>query len=275
MAVPIAPNMSGQLEPGGRNIALSVWTTLANNADRLLIVGSFLLAWELSTDLGWISGQLAPPPSAIGRALGQMAQSGELWSDLAASLARVTIGFALATVAGISLGIACAQWAFAARIVVPLVELLRPISVIAWIPLAILWFGLGDRPAWFLIFLGSFFPIFTNTYVGAQSIDPVFVNVARCVGASRLLYVRKVLLPSVVPYVVAGMRVGLGVGWMCVIAAELIAAQSGLGYMIQIARTMLDTERVMAGMLIIGLAGFAMNTLMLIAERRFMRWKVH
>jgi len=241
--------------------------------DRFLLIGAILIVWESSVRLAWVDPQTLPAPSAVMRSLAEMAAQGTLWTDLGASLLRVSVGFVFALVIGLASGLLCARWALAGRLVIPIVELLRPISVIAWIPIAILWFGLGDRPAWFLICLGCFFPIFTNTYLGARSIDPVLVNVSRCVGASRMLFLRRVLLPSVVPYVIAGMRVGLGVGWMCVIAAELMAAQSGLGYMIQISRTMMDTNRVIAGMVLIGLAGFSMNWMMMLLERHFLRWK--
>jgi ABC-type nitrate/sulfonate/bicarbonate transport system permease component len=145
--------------------------------------------------------------------------------------------------------------------------LIRPISVIAWIPIAILWFGLGDRPAWFLISLGAFFPIFTNTYDGARSLAEVHIRVARCFGAPRWLFVRQVLIPATLPHIMTGLRVGLGTGWTCVIAAELISATSGLGYMIQLARTTIETEKVLAGMVVIGVIGFAMNGLMILVER--------
>jgi ABC-type nitrate/sulfonate/bicarbonate transport system permease component len=159
-----------------------------------------------------------------------------------------------------------------AAYLMPLIDLIRPISVIAWIPLAILWFGLGDKSAWFIIFLGAFFPIFTNTFVGAQSVATIHIQVAQCFGAGRWLFITKVLFPSALPYIVAGLRVGLGVGWMCVIAAELIAATSGLGYMIQMARTTIETEKVIAGMVVIGVIGFIMNAIMLWIERCLVSW---
>lgn len=188
---------------------------------------------------------------------------------------RVTVGFSIAAAVAISLGLALGIWERVAAYINPLIELIRPISVLAWIPLAILWFGLGDRSAWFIIFLGSFFPIFTNTYLGARAVQPIHLRVAQCLGAGRWLYVRQVLFPSALPYIIAGLRVGLGVGWTCVIAAELIAATSGLGYMIQLARTMIETEKVMAGMVVIGVVGFCMNALMRALERKLIPYAPH
>jgi NitT/TauT family transport system permease protein/sulfonate transport system permease protein len=190
-----------------------------------------------------------------------------LWRDVSASILRVSIGFTIAALFGIGLGLVLGRLVKLARYVLPLIELIRPISVIAWIPIAILWFGLGDRPAWFLIALGAFFPIFTNTYDGARSLAEVHVRVAKCFGAPRWLFIRQVLLPATLPHIMTGLRVGLGTGWTCVIAAELISSTSGLGYMIQLARTTIETEKVLAGMVVIGLIGFAMNALMLVVER--------
>ena len=138
----------------------------------------------------------------------------------------------------------------------------------ACIPFDILWFVLGDRPAWFLIALGAFFPIFTSTYDGARSLSDVYVRVAQCFGAPQGLFVRKVLLPATLPHILTGMRIGLGTGWTCVIAAELVSATSGLGYMIQLARTTIETEKVLAGMMVIGMVGFFMNGVMLLLERK-------
>jgi ABC-type nitrate/sulfonate/bicarbonate transport system permease component len=238
----------------------------------LIAIPVIFIVWELGVRLQWINGNIMPAPSATLHALYQLAEAGYLWRDIGASVLRVTIGFSLAAVAAISLGLALGIWRSAAAYILPVIELIRPISVLAWIPLAILWFGLGDHSAWFIIFLGSFFPIFTNTYLGARSVAPIHIQVAQCFGTSRWLFLRRVMFPSALPYIIAGLRVGLGVGWTCVIAAELIAATSGLGYMIQLARTMIETENVMAGMIVIGVIGFIMNSGMLWLERRFIRW---
>lgn len=256
--------------PGrGRQAAASVWV----GTQRFTVIVLGVLAWELGVRIGWIDGRLFPPPSEIAKAIVVMAQLGLLWADIRASVLRVTVGFLIASAVAIGMAVLLARWNRLAFYLMPVVDMIRPISVIAWIPIAILWFGLGNRPAWFIIFLGSFFPIFTNTYVGVRSVETVHINAARCLGAGRLLFLREVLLPSALPYILAGMRVGLGVGWMCVIAAELIAAQSGLGYMIQLARVMLETEKVLAGMIVIGVIGYVMNQSMVWFERKLTPWR--
>ena len=238
-----------------------------SGAKYLVPIPILLLLWELGARYGIINPNLFPPPSAIAKAMSDLASAGMLWRDVSASIVRVSVGFSIAAVTGIGLGLLLGRVPKLARYALPLVEVVRPISVIAWIPIAILWFGLGDKPAWFLIALGAFFPIFTNTYDGARSLAEVHVRVAQCFGAPRWLFVRQVLIPATLPQILTGLRIGLGTGWTCVIAAELISATSGLGYMIQLARTTIETEKVLAGMVIIGLIGFAMNGLMLLAER--------
>lgn len=237
-----------------------------------LVLALFVL-WEVGVRLGLVNGNLFPPPSAVSRSLIQLAELGILWTDIQASVVRVTIGFLIASVVAMALAGVLARSERLTNYFMPIVDLIRPISVIAWIPLAILWFGLGNKPAWFIIFLGSFFPIFTNTYLGIRSVERIHVQVAESAGASRWLFTKEVLFPSALPYILAGMRIGLGVGWMCVIAAEMIAATSGLGYMIQLARTLIETEKVIAGMIVIGVIGYAMNQLMLYAERKLTPWR--
>lgn len=246
---------------------------LIRRFDRVLFIVLLIMLWEAVVDKGYVDSSLLPPPHGIAQTLYEMAKTGSLWSDLGASLSRVVIGFIIATVVALFAALACYLFPWVSRLLTPLIELLRPISVIAWIPLAILWFGLGDKPAWFLIFLGAFFPIFTNTLSGALALDKIYVNAALCLGVNKRLFVKRVLIPAVIPYALTGMKIGLGVGWMCVIAAEMIAAQSGLGYMIQVARSMIDTQTVIAGMLVIGIAGYVMNYLMSLLEKRFMKWK--
>lgn len=242
---------------------------------RLVVPVTLVLAWEAAVDGGWLDRNTLPAPSAVLRALADLAELGRLWPDIAASLGRIAVGFSLATVAGIALGSLLGWYRRLAEYLLPVIELIRPISVIAWIPIAILWFGLGNKSAWFLIFLGAFFPIFTNAFAGVRALAPTHLRVAQCLGVSRRQFVVSVLLPSALPLILTGMRIGLGTGWTCVIAAELIASTSGLGYMIQIARTMIETEKVLGGMLVIGLIGFAMNAAMVKLERWLTPWRTH
>lgn len=239
---------------------------------RFALLLFLLVLWEFAARMNLINPQFFPPPTKVLAGIKQLAEFGSLWGDISASILRVSIGFVIATVVGITLAALLARLEGLSYYVMPIVEVIRPISVIAWIPMAILWFGLGNKPAWFIIFLGSVFPIFTNAYAGFCSVDRVHVQAAECFGAKRWLFFRAVLLPSALPHILTGMRIGLGFGWMCVIAAEMIAATSGLGYMIQLARNLMETDRIIGGMVIIGLVGFAMNQSMLYLEQRLTPW---
>jgi ABC-type nitrate/sulfonate/bicarbonate transport system permease component len=241
--------------------------------NRWALVVAGLLLWQIGASAGWINPNSFPAPVSIGRTIVELAASGALEANLWSSVTRVFIGVAAATAAGIVLGALCARYKWIAFYLTAPIELIRPISVIAWIPVAIIWFGLGDGSAWFIIGLGAFFPIFTNTFAAMKHIPPVYVRAAQTLGLNRRQVFADVLWPAALPGVLSGIRIGLGVGWMCVIAAEMIASTAGLGYMIQTARVLIETEQVFAGMIVIGVVGFLMNLGMVAIERRVTRWQ--
>jgi len=152
-------------------------------------------------------------------------------------------------------------------------EVLRPIPPIAWIPIAMLWFGLGFKPAVFLIFIGAFFPILLNTIAGVRSTSRVLVEAVRTLGASDRDILAKVVTPSSIPSIVAGLRIGVGVGWMCLVAAEMTGSSSGLGYMVIYYSGILETSSVMVGMLAIGAIGYAMSYVIGRIESHLLRWR--
>jgi ABC-type nitrate/sulfonate/bicarbonate transport system permease component len=154
----------------------------------------------------------------------------------------------------------------------PLVEVLRPIPPLAWIPLSILWFGIGDIQNQFIIFLGMFFPILLNTIAGVKSVEPNLIRAARCLGASETRILRRIVLPAALPQIMTGIRVGMGFGWMALVAAELIGANSGLGFLINDARTVLRTDYVIVGMITIGLVGLSIDQFIRLLGRRVMPW---
>jgi ABC-type nitrate/sulfonate/bicarbonate transport system permease component len=233
----------------------------------------FLIVWQLLSIANILNPEFLPSPIKVGGELINLLFNNNLLSDILASIQRVLIGFAIASVLGIVLGLLFGMNKKLSNFFMPILEVLRPIPPIAWIPLAILWFGLGDKPAYFLVSLGAFFPIFTNTYFGVVSLKDTYKRAALCLGATKTRFITEVLLPSSLPHIFAGLKIGLGVGWMVVITAELVGAQSGLGYMIQINRMLLETPRVIVGMIVIGLLGFLMNKLMVVLEKKLIPWK--
>jgi ABC-type nitrate/sulfonate/bicarbonate transport system permease component len=232
----------------------------------------FMAAWQSLAASGLINPFLLPSPLRLIEALWGLIADGSLVGHILASLERVFVGFLLAAATGIALGIVTGWSRLVADFVRPVIEAIRPIPPIAWTPIAILWFGVGNAPSYFLVFIGAVFPILVNTFTAVRGIDRTQINAALCLGAGRRLLLTDVLVPASLPIIFPGLRIGLGIGWMCVVTAELIAAQSGLGYMIQQNRVLLQTANVVAGMATIGAIGFAMSALMGVVERRLVGW---
>jgi ABC-type nitrate/sulfonate/bicarbonate transport system permease component len=197
--------------------------------------------------------------------------SGDLFVHLGDSLKREIVAFAWASSA-IPLGIVMGWSKAVNEQVDPIVEVLRPVPPLAWIPLSILWFGIGDMQNQFIIFLGMFFPILLNTIAGVKNIEPNLVRAARCLGASEGRLLRRIVLRAALPQIITGIRVGLGVGWMALVAAELVGANSGLGFLINDARTLLRTDIVIVGMITIGIVGLAIDRTIRVLGKRTMPW---
>ena len=187
--------------------------------------------------------------------------------DVAASLSRALLGILAASVVAVPIGLAMGSSPLILRLLTAPVELLRPVSAVAWIPLAILWFGIGLKSVVFVIFIGCVFFILLNTIAGVRDVDPALVKAAQTLGAGRPTIFFKVILPAALPSILLGMRVALAGAWGGVIVAEMIASQEGVGYMIHWAQTTFRPELVIGGMLVIGAVGFALNRLFVTVER--------
>ena len=233
----------------------------------LIGLGLLAAAWGLAA-AGLDNPVLLPSPLEVYRVLGEVIHSSGYYRDLGASLRRVVGGYVLASGVAVPLALVMAAWAPLRRSLLPVVSLLRPIPPIAWIPLAILWFGLGDAPSFFITAVAAFFPIFLNAFAGGLAVSRRHLDAARSLGATRLALLLEVRLPSAMPMIATGLRIGLGQSWMAVVTAELIAAQSGLGYMIQANRLTLQTAHVLVGMITIGTLGALMTWLFALAESR-------
>ncbi len=214
---------------------------------------------------------LQPYDPAAGSRLA-WAFSGELPHDAATSLMRIAVGFGIGAGLALPLGLLMGAKPRIYELFNPVVQLLRPIPPIAFIPLAILWFGLGNPPAFFLICLGAFFPVLMNTIAGVRAVDAVYLRAARNLGAGEWTVFRRIMIPAAMPYILTGMRVGIGVAFICVIVAEMIAVNSGLGYRILEAREYFWSDKVIAGMISIGLAGLGIDLGMSRLNAWLLRW---
>ncbi|HEV8628885.1 MAG TPA: ABC transporter permease, partial [Thermoanaerobaculia bacterium] len=189
-----------------------------------------LLAWQLLVMVS--RTQVFPLPGEVARGIGELLRKGILWRYIGDSLRRVSLGYGLAALLGIGLGLPLGRSATLDRLINPLIQMLRPISPLAWMPLAIIWFGVSDLAPIFLIFLAAFFPIVVATANAVRTIPPVYFRAASNFALPRAALLRRVLLPAIVPRVLTGLRVALGIAWMVVVAAEMLGVDSGLGYLI-------------------------------------------
>lgn len=234
-------------------------------------IGIFLSLW-LGAALLKGNATLLPVPLEVARGFVNLASSRVLEADILASLRRVFTGFLLASSLAVPLALTLACHQRLGAVILPVVNLLRPIPPIAWIPLSILWFGLGEGSAFYITAVAAFFPIFLTTYDGGRNVDRQHILAATSLGASQLSILRAIYLPAAAPAVLTGLRIGLGQSWMAVVTAELIAAQSGLGFRIQLSRLNLETAEVIACMAVIGVLGAVMTGLLKVAEKRLLPW---
>src|SRR6516162_1433488 len=272
-----APPSSPAAAPLG--VRLRMWLFGAVLAlPNLILLVVVILFWQFISKI-WLPridpqmSVLMPAPTTIAVTAAGMIASGELFYHMIASLKREVSAFLFAA-AAIPLGIAMGWWRQVYSQVNPIMEILRPIPPLAWIPLSILWFGLGDEQNEFIIFLGMFFPILVNTIVGVKNIDPNLVRASRSLGASEHKVLIRIVLKGALPQIITGVRIGLGVGWMALVAAELVGASSGLGFLINDARSMLRTDTITVGMLTIGLIGLLIDTAIRVLSRRLLPWSL-
>ena len=235
---------------------------------------AFLLAvWEIICSTGLISSLFLPAPSAILTALGKLITSGEISRSLTASLYRILLGFALGSIIGLLVGLVTGTSALMDRIGTPIVNALYPIPKIALLPLFILWLGIGELSKVTIIALGVFFPVAMNTYSGVKNVDTLLIKVAVSFNASWWLTMKSVVLPSALPVIFAGLRLAAGTSLLLLVAAEMIAAQEGIGALILHYGDLMITDRLMAGVIVLSLLGLIFNLGLQWLEHKIVPWK--
>ncbi len=261
---------------GGKKAAKSI-RPLARQWIPLAVV---LGLWQMICSTHLISPVKLPSPLSVVRGLQDLIQLGmppghPLHLHVLHSLFRIAYGYAVAVAVGLPLGVLMGWSRFLRQSLEPVIEAIRPIPPLAWIPIAILWFGIGIHSASFIIFLGAFFPILLNTTSGVQRVDPLLIDAARTLNASCRDILFKVLLPGAIPSIVTGLRIGLGTGWMTLVAAEFTGVKKGygLGYMIMTAREIQRPDEIVAGMLVIGAIGLLIDHSIRWAESRWVKWR--
>lgn len=245
----------------------------AHFGSRYLPLLLFFLAWELVIRADPSLALLVPAPSEVLEAAGQLLRDGSLQRDILASLKRVAVAVGFASAVGFPLGAALGGSRRFAWFVEPVVNFFRPIPPLAWIPLSIVWFGISDAQNEFIIFLGAFFPIVLSTMQGVRDVERQLIRAARTLGAGSLAVAFTVVVPGALPSMFVGLRVGIGIAWMALVAGELVAATSGLGFLISQGRLLFRTDYIVVGMVTIGVIGLLLDAIVRFLQRVVMRWR--
>jgi NitT/TauT family transport system permease protein len=246
-----------------------------------------ILLWQLSSSMHWVTPLVLPSPLAVVRKWFEYLSptepykdgnwfmwlvSGELIRDTIGSMYRVVTGFVVGAGLALPLGLSMGSSQRVYAWLNPLVQVLRPIPPIAYIPLSILWFGLGNPPAVFLIAIGAFFPVLINTIAGVRQVDGIYLRAARNLGANQRTMFMRVMLPAAVPYILSGVRIGIGTAFIVVIVSEMIAVNNGLGFRILEAREYFWSDKIIAGMISIGMLGLAIDLCVTKLNNHLLRW---
>lgn len=241
-----------------------------------LAIACFLSVWFFATREGTTLGKLMPNPAEVASRLmeatyekiGPMTIWGHMWN----SMRRVLVGFCTASVSGILLGLAMGWNRTCEAIFRPIFELLRPIPPLAWISLAIVWFGLGEGGKYFIIFVSGFSNVTINVYTGAKAVDPELIGAAKMLGCSNRRIFTSIVLPSSVPYIFTGLQIAISSSWAAVVAAEMVRSTNGIGWLITAGQSIGDMGQVMVGIIVIGVVGFLLATIMRGVESKLCAW---
>lgn len=241
----------------------------------LVSMSVLLILWQVVVLTGDFEKSLLPSPAVVLAGIWEITKDGTLLTNVGVSLTRFLMGYITAALAGVTLGLLLGWnkevWSY----IDPIVQVLRPVSPIAWFPFIVLWFGIGDAPAIVIIFIAAFFPILLSTVSGVGSVEAVYLKVAANFGIKQPALLFKIILPSAFPLIANGFHLALGAAWVFLVAGEMVGAQSGLGFMIIDARNSLRADLVLAGIIIIGVLGLMLDRLIRLLENRVKRqWGV-
>jgi sulfonate transport system permease protein len=256
-----------------RTVPNKNWQRFMRPALGVVVPLTLALAWELAVWSGWSNGRLVPPPSRVFATIMELARSGELSRHIITTLMRVGAGFGLGVVAGTLLGAVSGYWGIARRLLDPTVQALRAIPSIAWVPLFILWLGIFETSKVALIAVGVFFPVYLGVMGAILSVDRKIVEVGRTFRLSGPAMIRRILLPAVLPAYVVALRVGLGLGWMFVVAAEFMGASEGLGYLLIDGQQLGKPAQILASITIFALLGKTTDWLIELITAPLLRWQ--
>lgn len=227
-----------------------------------------IILWQIVFTVSGFNPALFPSPLLAGKALGKMVLDGSIFVNIGASMYRFALGYISAIVVAVLLGLLLGWFKGVFQYINPIVQLLRPISPMAWMPFIVLWFGIGNIPAIVIIFIAAFFPVLLSTVSAVGGIDPIYLKVSKNFGIKQPEILWKVILPAAFPQIANGIHLALGTAWVFLVAGEMVGAQSGLGYLIIDSRNNLRADVLMATIIVIGLIGLLLDTLLKKLEKR-------
>lgn len=260
----------------------SLTRRLYRKIDRAIVPALILIGWELFSRSGILPAALLPAPSQVMVAWidwifaidgNTQNYSGKWIFDVAASAGRVFAGFAIATALGVLLGMSIGWSRIVEKLIEPTLQVLRPVPPVSWIPLAIIWFGIADKPAIFLVFLGSFFPILISTIHGVKTVDRNLLRAGAMAGGKPGMLLRHIVFPAALPSIFSGLRIAIGSAWMLTVTAEMVAVKSGVGYVLWDSYYFLRYDIVIASMASIGLLGYLSDFAIKAISARLLRWQ--
>jgi NitT/TauT family transport system permease protein len=270
-----APSPAQSAEVPARRVAAWLRSALPKLLMTTLSLGLFVAFWYFATKYKldfYIRFTNIPSPGEVWDNAARLAQSDKFYDNMYVSLRRILLGFGIATVLGVALGLLIGQYRGAKALLFPLFETLRPIPAIAWVPMAIMLWPTNETSIVFITFLGSFFPILLNTIHGVNSVDPVLLRAARCLGTTEYGLLRQVVLPASLPHIFTGLAIGMGVAWVSLIAAEMISGQFGIGYFTWEAYSLIEYADIAIGMIVIGVLGLLCSGAIRIMGNMLMPW---
>jgi sulfonate transport system permease protein len=280
VGVDVAPATAKPQQSAGMGAISARWFRLNKGRMQAALIGTlsliaFLLAWHLLTKyrvVFFVRFTNVPSPIEVYDSFRKAVHDPTFLLDVALSCRRILLGFLLATLVGVPLGLVMGRFKLIHEVVFPVTEVLRPIPAIAWVPMAIMLWPTNEQSIVFITFLGSFFPILVNTLHGMTLVDPVLVRAARCLGAREASIFREVYFPASLPHIFTGLTVGMGVAWVSLIAAEMISGQYGIGYFTWEAYSLVQYADIALGMIAIGVLGLASSLLIRAVGRLAMPW---
>jgi sulfonate transport system permease protein len=262
------------LQPGERATGrFSRDRSVLRGGRRLIGPVLLLVVWQIASTTGLVDGQTLASPLAVAHAASRLIADGQLAEHLAVSLRRAALGLTFGVAAGLCLAILSGLFRLGEDLIDSTMQILRSLPILALIPLAILWFGIGEEVKVILVAMGTAFPIYINTHAAIRGIDPRYVDLAKTVGLSRLALVRRVVLPGALPGFFVGLRFSVTIAWLVLVVSEQINAASGIGFLMIQARDFGQTDVIVVGLLVYGCLGLTSNALVRAVERRALRWR--